>query len=155
MIKVLFGLALVLVAIVLKGLVNITLGDVLLLLAAPILLVYKMLGNRPSFFVYVGFLAGLLGAAAFVCGYIVVPLQYYYSLWGWYGVVAGVVATLLLPVQLFLFLGVALIKGDAWLYVGKFITEVIFGFAGMLLFASCLSASPWERFRKRDADTPA
>lgn len=149
MIKVVLASVLILGAIALKGIVNLALGDMLLSMAAPVLLFYKLLGNRPHFLMYVGFAAGLLGGAAFLWGYIAIPLQYYYSVWGWWGVLAGVVATLLFPVQILLFLGVAFVKGGAWLYVGKFITELLFAVAGALLFASSTSASPWARFRWR------
>ena len=156
MLKVLGAFVAVVAAILMKGLLNLAFTEILLTLAVPLIFLYKCLGNRPAFLVYVGFAAGFFGGLAFVFGYIVVPIQYYYAVWGWPGVVGGVIATILLPFQLVLFFAVAFFKGGAAVYIGKFISGVLFAIAGGLLFASCFSASPWARFqRKRAGDVGA
>ena len=149
MLKVIGALVAVVLAILMKGLLNLTLGDMLLIVAVPLMFFYKLFGNRPGFLIYVGFASGFLGGWAFIWGYIVVPIQYYYSVWGWPGVVGGVIATILLPFQLLLFFAVAFFEGGAAEYIGKFISGVLFAIGGMLLWLSVLSASPWERFRRR------
>lgn len=148
MLKVLGAFVLATIAIVMKGILNLSLGDMLLILAVPFVFLYKLLGNRPAVLSYVGIFAGFLGALAGIGGYIVVPIQYYYSLWGWSGVAAGIIATILLPFQLLLFFGVAFFKGGAAIYMGKFISGVLFAVSGLLLYKSIFSASLWERFRR-------
>lgn len=149
MLKVLGAFVLAAIAVAMKGVLNLSLGDILLILAVPFVFLYKLLGNRPEVLAYVGFFAGFLGALAFIAGYVVVPIQYYYSLWGWFGVAAGIIATILLPFQLLFFFGVAFFKGGAAIYLGKFISGVLFAVSGLLLFTSVHSTSPWERFRRK------
>ena len=151
MLKVFASLVVMVAAILLVGIWQVTLGGVALIVTWPLVFLYKLLGNRPGFLIYVGFLAGFLGGLAFIWGYIFVPIQYYYSLWGWGGVFVGVLATILLPFQLFLFFGVALFKGGAAIYIGNFLSDVLFGISGLLLYMSIFSASPWERFRLRNS----
>lgn len=155
MLKVFGAFVAAVLAILMKGLINLSLGEMLLILAIPFMFLYKVFGNKPAFLLFVGFFSGVLGAWDFIWGYIVIPIQYYYSLWGWSGVAAGVIATILLPFQLLLFFAVAFFKGGAAEYVGRFIAGVLFGITGLLLWISTLSASPWERFRRktvRDAE---
>lgn len=154
MLKVLGAFVAVILAILMKGLMNLSLGDMSLILAVPLMFLYKVLGNRPAFLIYVGFFCGFLGGWAFLWGYIVAPIQYYYSLWGWSGVVAGIIATILLPFQLLLFFAVAFFKGGAAEYIGKFLSGVFFAIAGLLrllLWSSVFSVSPWARFRRKTA----
>ncbi len=154
MLKVLGAFVAVVLAIFMEGLRNLSLGDMLLILAVPIMFVYKLLGNRPAFLIYVGIFCSFLGGWAFLWGYIVVPTQYYYSVWGWPGIVGGVVAAILLPLQLLMFFAVAYFKGGAAEYIGKFLSGVFFSIAGLMLWFSSFSASPWERFRRRNAVDP-
>lgn len=74
------------------------------------------------------------GAGAAFWGYVIVPIQYYYSVWGWGGVVVGVIAAILLPLELVLFFVVAFFKGGAAEYMGKFLAGICFGFVGLFLF---------------------
>lgn len=149
MLKVFGGFVAAVLAILMKGLWNLSLGEMLLIMAIPLMFLYKLFGNRPTFLLYVGFFSGFLGGWAFIWGYIVVPIQYYYSLWGWSGVAVGVIATILLPFQLLLFFAVAFIKGGAAEYIGRFISGVLFAVTGTLLWLSALSTSPWERLRRK------
>jgi len=131
--------------VLLKGLLNLSLSDVFVVLAIPMMLVFKVLGNRPAFFVYVAMLAGFAGGISFLYGYVIIPIRYYYGIWGWGGVVGGVLASLLLPFQLIIFLSVAYFKGGAVVYIGDFFAGILFGFAGLLLYLSPFTGSIWAR----------
>ncbi len=156
MIKVCIALALAVVGVLMKGLLHLSLVDAVLVLMIPFVFLYKLLGNRPHLLVYAGMLGAFAGAASFFYGYIIVPIQYYYSIWGWSGVVAGVIAALLLPLEFFLFLGVAFFKGGAAVYIGKFIGGICFGISGWLLFVGAVSQSPWSWLsRRKEADDAA
>ena len=135
--------------VLLKGLLHLSLGEITIALAVPVMLLYKLLGNRPSFFVYVGMVAGFLGGFAALWAYVVVPTQYYYQIWGWPGIVGGIIAVILVPAQLVLFLVVAFLKGGAAVYLGNFFAGICFGLAGMLLFNSAFSMSIWSYFLKK------
>ena len=149
MLYVLAAFAAVVAGILLKGLLYLSLGDILISLAVPVMLLYKLFGNRPSFFIYVGMIAGILGGFAVLWAYIIVPIQYYYQVWGWLGIVGGIVATLLLPVQLILFLVVTYIKGGAAMYLGNFFAGLCFGLAGLSLFNSAFSMPIWSYFLRK------
>jgi len=133
----------------LKGLMHLSLGEITIILAVPVMFLFKLFGNRPSFFTYGGLLAGILGGVAAFWAYVVVPIQYYYELWGWLGIAGGIVAVLLLPVQLIMFLVVAYIKGGAAVYLGNFFGGIAFAIAGMLLFNSAFSMPFWRYFWKK------
>jgi hypothetical protein len=135
--------------VLLKGLLHLSLGEILISLAVPVMLLYKLFGNRPSFFVYAGMIAGFLGGFAALWAYVVVPIQYYYQIWGWLGIVGGIVAVLLLPAQLILFLVVAFLKGGAAVYLANFFAGICFGLAGLLLFSSAFSMPIWSYFLRK------
>ena len=154
MLQVLIALVLTVVGVLMKGLLNLSLAEVALLLAAPCVFLYKLFGNRPGFLVYAAMIGAFGGGIAAFWGYVIVPIQYYYSVWGWGGVIAGVIAAILLPLELVLFFAVAYFKGGAAIYIGKFLAGICFGFAGLFLFNGAFAKSPWSWLskRKRDAD---
>jgi hypothetical protein len=156
MVKVIIAIVLVMTGIAVKGLMHMNLADLAVFIAIPFVFVFKLLGNRPKIFVIAGMIGVLGGGIAAFGGYIVAPIQYYYSLWGWGGVVAGVLAAILLPLEFFLFVGVALVKGGAAEYVGKFISGICFGFAGVLLLSAAITDSPctWFSKRKNGSESP-
>jgi len=155
MVKVLVALVIAAVGVLLKGLLNLSLADVLVVLAIPFVFLFKLFGNRPGFLVYAAMLGGFAGGVSVFWGYVIVPIQYYYSLWGWSGVAAGVIAAVLLPLEFFLFLGVAFFKGGAAEYMGKFFGGICFGLSGLFLFNSALSRSPWSWLARRKGETDA
>lgn len=156
MVKVLIAIVIATIGLLMKGLLNFSLADVLVILMIPFVFLYKLFGNRPSFLLYAAMLGAFAGGVSAFWGYIIIPIQYYYSLWGWGGVVAGVIAAFLLPLEFFLFLGVAFFKGGAAEYIGRFFGGICFGFAGTLLFWGAASRSPWNWLtrRKGEADAP-
>ena len=155
MVNLLVGLIIAIVGVLLKGLLNLSVADFLVILAIPFVFLFKLFGNRPGFLVYASMVGAFAGGISAFSGYIVVPIQYYYSLWGWGGVVTGVIAAILLPLEFFLFFGVALVKGGAAEYMGKFFGGICFGLAGLFLFNSAFSQSPWSWFSKRKGEADA
>ena len=146
-----FGLSAV--GILMKGLLHLSLADVVVILALPVMFLYKLLGNRPSFFAFGGIIGSFAGGISAFYGYVIVPIQYYYELWGWMGVVLGVVAFLLFIIpELILFLVVAYIKGEAAVYIGEFFSGICFGIAGVCLLNSAFSWSIWSRFSRKKSD---
>jgi len=139
----------VVAGVLLKGLIHLSLGEITIILVVPVMLLYKLLGNRPSFLIYGGLVAGLLGGFAAFWAYVVVPIQYYYELWGWLGIAGGTVAVLLLPAQLIMFLAVAYFKGGAAGYLGNFFGGIAFALAGMFLFNSAFSMPIWRYLWKK------
>jgi hypothetical protein len=144
MLQVLIALVAAVIGVLIKGLLNLSLAEVALLLAIPFVFLYKLFGNRPGFLVFAAMIGAFSGGAAAFWGYMIVPIQYYYSLWGWRGVVAGVIAAVLLPLELVLFFVVAFFKGGAAEYIGKFLAGICFGFAGLFLFSGAVAKSPWS-----------
>ncbi len=155
MVKVLVALVIAAVGVLMKGLLNLSLADVLVVLAIPFVFLFKLFGNRPGFLVYAAMLGAFAGGVSVFWGYVIVPIQYYYSLWGWGGVAAGVIAAVLLPLEFFLFLGVAFFKGGAAEHMGKFFGGICFGLSGLFLFNSALSQSPWSWLARRKGETDA
>lgn len=155
MIKVFVALVIAMIGVLLKGLLNLSLAEILVVAMIPFVFLYKLFGNRPGFLIYAAMLGSFAGGVSAFWGYVIVPIQYYYSVWGWGGVVAGVIAALLLPLEFFLFLGVAFFKGGAAEYVGKFFGGLCFGFAGLFLFLSAVSQSPWSWLSRRKDETDA
>ena len=155
MVKPLVALVIAAVGVLLMGLVNLTLVEVLVIVAVPFVFLFKLFGNRPAFLRYAGVLGAFAGAVSAFWGYVIVPIQYYYVLWGWGGVAAGVIATILLPLEFFLFLGVAFFKGGAAEYVGKFFGGICVGLSGQLLLNSAISQSPWSWLARRKGKTDA
>jgi hypothetical protein len=155
MLQVLMAFVLSVIGVLLKGLLNLTLAEVALFFAVPCVFFYKLFGNRPGFLVYVAMIGALGGAGAAFYGYVIVPIQYYYSVWGWIGVIAGVIAAILLPLELVLFFAVAYFKGGAAVYIGKFLAGICFGFAGIFLFNSAFAKSPWRWLSQRKSDADA
>lgn len=152
MLQVLIALVLTVIGVLMKGFLNLSLAEVALLLAVPCVFFYKLFGNRPGFLVYAAMIGALGGGVAAFYGYVIVPIQYYYSVWGWGGVIAGVIAAILLPLELVLFFAVAYFKGGAAVYVGKFLAGICFGFAGIFLFSGAFAKSPWRWLLQRKSD---
>jgi len=154
MLQVLIALIVAFLGVLMKGLLNLSLAEVALLFMIPFVFLYKLFGNRPGFLVYAAVIGAFGGGGAAFWGYVIVPIQYYYSLWGWGGVIAGVIAAILLPLELVLFFVVAFLKGGAAEYIGKFLAGICFGFAGFLLLNGAFAKSPWSWLsrRKREAD---
>lgn len=148
MIKVLVAFVVAIAGILLVGLLNLSIANVVVVFAVPFVFLFKLLGNRPLFFVYAAFIAAFAGGVSVFFGYIVAPIEYYFSIWGWVGVVAGVIAAILLPLQLFLFLSVAFLKGGAGVYLGQFLGGLCFGISGFLLYVGATSQSPWRWLSK-------
>ena len=155
MLQVLIALVLAVIGVLMEGLLNLSLAATALLLAAPCVFFYKLFGNRPSFLVYTAIIGAFGGGIAAFWGYVVVPIQYYHSVWGWGGVVAGVIAAILLPLEFVLFFAVAYFKGGAAVYIGKFLAGVCFGFASLFLFNGAFATSPWSWLSKRKRDPDA
>ncbi len=155
MIKVFVALVIAVIGILLKGLWNLSLAEMLVVAMIPFVFLHKLFGNRPSFLIYAAILGAFAGGVSAFWGYVIVPIQYYYSVWGWGGVVAGIIAALLLPLEFFLFLGAAFFKGGAAAYIGKFFGGICFGLAGLFLFHSGASQSPWHWLSRRKAETDA
>jgi hypothetical protein len=154
MIRIFVAFAFAVVGILLQGLLRMSIAEGIVVLTLPIVLLYKLLGNRPHFLIYFVFVAIFAGALAGIHGYIIVPIQYYYSVWGWPGVIAGIIATLLLPLQIVLFLGVALIKGGGAEYIAKFFGGLCFALSAAFVAHGAFSVSPWSKlanWRKRDS----
>lgn len=152
MLYVIVAFVAVVVGVFLKGLFHLSLGEITIILAVPLMFIYKLLGNRPSFLMYGGIVAGLLGGFTAFWAYVVIPIQYYYDLWGWLGIAGGIVAVLLLPAQLIMFLAVAYLKGGAAVYLGNFFGGIAFALAGMFLFNSAFSLPIWRYFWKKEID---
>lgn len=155
MIKVFVALTITVIGVLLKGLLNLSLAEILMIAMIPFVFLYKLLGNRPGFLIFAAALGAFAGGVSAFWGYVIVPIQYYYSVWGWGGVVAGVIAALLLPLEFFLFLGVAFFKGGAAAYIGKFFGGICFGLAGLFLFHSAASESPWSWLSRQKSETDA
>jgi len=140
------------IGVFLIGLLHLSLAEITVVLAVPVMFLYKLFGNRPSFFVLGGVAGGIAGSLAAFWAYVVVPIQYYYDIWGWPGVVGGIVAVILVPAQLILFLAVAIIKGGALVHIFKFFGGICLGSAGILLFNSGFSTPMWSVFFKRKSN---
>lgn len=155
MLYILVGLVAAVIGVLMKGLSHLSLADVAVLIAIPLVFLYKLFGNRPSFLIYAAVLGSFAGGVSAFWGYVIIPIQYYYSLWGWVGIVAGVIAVLLLPAQLVLFLVVAFFKGGAAVYVGNFLSGICFGLGGLFLFNSAFGKSPWSWLSRGKSGTDA
>jgi len=155
MLQVLIALVLTVIGVLMKGLLNISLAEVALLLSVPCVFFYKLFGNRPGFLVYAAMIGALSGGVAAFYGYVIVPIQYYYSVYGWGGVIAGIIAAILLPLELVLFFAVAYFKGGAAVYIGKFLAGICFGVAGIFLLNGAFTRSPWRWLSQRRSDTDA
>jgi hypothetical protein len=153
MIKIFIAFIITIIGILLKGLWNLSLAEMLVFAMVPFVFLYKLFGNRPSFLIYAAIIGSFAGGVSAFCGYVIVPIQYYYSVWGWGGVITGIIATLLLPLEFFLFLGVAFFKGGAAAYIGKFFGGICFGLVGLFLFQSAISQSPWYWLSRRRTET--
>jgi hypothetical protein len=155
MLQILIALLLIVVGILIKGLLNLSLYEVALLLATPCVFLYKLFGNRPSFLIYAAMIGAFGGGISAFFGYVIVPIQYYYSICGWSGVVAGIAAAIPLPLGLIIFFAVACFKGGAAVYIGDVLAGICFGLAGHFLFVSALIKSPWSWLSRtnRKADT--
>lgn len=149
MLLVLASFVIAVVGLLLTGVMNLTLANALVLLALPFVFVYKLLGNRPSILFIAAVLGAIGGGLSAFWGYFVVPTLYYFTLWGWSGVVIGVIAGLLIPLQAVLFIGAAIVNGDAGVYVGKFLGGLCFGLTGMLMFRGAAAQSPWRWLARR------
>lgn len=99
MLQILIALVLTVIGVLMKGLLNLSFAEVALLLAVLCVFFYKLFGNRPGFLVYAAMIGALGSGVAFFYGYVIVPIQYYYWVWGWSGVIAGVIAAILLPLE--------------------------------------------------------
>ncbi len=120
------------------GLLNLSIANAVVIVAVPFVFIYKLFGNRPSFFMFAAFAAAFAGGFSLLHGYIIAPIEYYYSIWGWGGVVAGVIAAILLPLEAVLFLAVTYFKGGAGIYVVHFFGGICFGISGFLLYAAAM-----------------
>ena len=144
MIQVLIAIFFIIAGVLMKGLINLSFSEIIIVLSVPCVFIYKLFGNRPSFLVFAGMLGAFCGGIAGFYGYIVVPIQYFYSIWGGGGIVVGVIAAILLPINWLIFLFVAYLKGSATVYIAKFVAGVCFGLAGVLIFNGSISKSPWS-----------
>ena len=152
MVKVFVALVLAVIGVLMKGLMNLSLADMFVFLMIPLVFLYKLLGNRPGFFAHAATLGMFAGGMSAFFGYVVAPIQYYYSVWGWGGAIAGIVAALLLPLEFFLFLGVAFFKGGAANYMGQFFGGIFFGLTGFILYYGAVSESPWNSLFRRKGE---
>lgn len=155
MLQVLIALVLTVIGVLMKGLLHLSFAEIVLLLAVPCVFFYKLFGNRPGFLVYAAMIGALCGGIAGFYGYVVVPIQYYYLVYGWGGVIAGLIAAILLPLELVLFFIVAYFKGGAAVYIGNFLAGICFCFAGIFLFNGAFAQSPWRWLSQRKGDTDA
>lgn len=153
MLQILIALVLTVIGVLMKGLLNLSFAEVALLLAVLCVFFYKLFGNRPGFLVYAAMIGALGSGVAVFYGYVIVPIQYYYWVWGWSGVIAGVIAAILLPLEIVLFIAVAYFKGGAAVYIGKFLAGICFGLAGLFLFNGVFAKSPWRWLSQRKSDT--
>lgn len=152
MLQVIFALALTVIGVLMTGYIHLSLAEVVLLLAAPCVFIFKLFGNRPRFLVFAAYIGAICGGLAFFEGYVVVPIHYYYSVWGWGGVIAGIIAAILLPLEFVLFFAAAYFKGGAADYIGMFLAGICFGFAGLFLFNGVCAKSPWGWLSKFKRD---
>lgn len=118
-------------AIFVRGLDDSSYGELLLLLLSLLAFVYRAFGGRPSLLSFAPIFGAYLAGFGFLWCYVVVPIQYYYSLWGWFGALVGVIAA---PFEVGLFPAIALLKGGSALYVARFISGILSGIAGIFLF---------------------
>jgi hypothetical protein len=137
----LVALVVAFVGVLMKGFVNLALADIVVILMIPLVLIYKLLGNRPAFLEYAGIVGLVAGISAGWWGVLVVPIQYLYSIWGWSGASVGAI---LAPVSPVIFLGVAFWKGGAVEYVGKFLAGSCFAATGLLLMRGAVGKSSWS-----------
>lgn len=136
------------VGVLLKGLMNLSIGELGVLLGIPVIFFYKLLGNRPSFLAIASWPIAICAGGAGIYAYFIVPMLYYYKLWGYFGIFIGIVAAILVPIEAILFLGVALFKGGAVLYICHFFAGISFAMAGLCLFNSTFTPSIWRTFTK-------
>lgn len=139
MMKIFFSIIFAFLGIILKGLLNLSLAELLLILMIPVIIIYKISGSSKTSFAYAAFIAAFAGGLSALWAYIIVPIQYYHAIWGLKGIVVGIIATILLPLQFFLFLFVALFKGGAFLYICKFFAGIFFGLSGFFAFKTIIS----------------
>jgi hypothetical protein len=141
MFKVFFAVVMAIAGVLLVGLLNLSIANMAVILVIPFVFIFKLFGDRPLLFAYATYIGVLAGGVSMFHGYILVPIQYYYGIWGWGGVAAGVVAAILLPLEAVLFLVTAYIKGGSGHYVGQFLGGICFGIAALLVFLATMQKS--------------
>jgi hypothetical protein len=135
-----YAIVIVTVGLLVEGLINVSVADILVVLAIPFVCLYRLLGRRPRFLRYVGNVAMFAGAVSAIYGFAWAPTRYYYGLWGWSGILLGVIAAVVVPLQPIVLLATAFIKGGAAIPIAKLLSGICFGIAGRLL--SIASATP-------------
>lgn len=142
------GTVLLIGGVALKGLINLTLPEMVLFLGPPILLIYKLLNNHPSFLVHGLWLFGLCGSLAGLNSEIFVPTIYYYQHWGLMGVALGIVTGVLIPIQIVLFPIIAILKGKAIVAVCHFFAKFLFLGSGLVFYRAFLTPPLWTSLKE-------
>lgn len=81
MLQVIIAFVFAVVGILMKGLLNLSLAYVAVSFAIPIVFLYKLFGNRQCFLLYAAIIGAFAGGVSAFYGCVIVPIQYYYSIW--------------------------------------------------------------------------
>lgn len=144
MLQLLLALFFVAVGVLVEGLANLNIGEIIVLCAWPVLFTHKLLGNRPALLAGLGKITWFAGAMAAAFAYFIVPIMYYQVVWGWPGVVAGIVCAILAPLQLILFVVASAFNDGSAPYAVRFIGGLSFGLAAFLMMGAATQPSPWR-----------
>lgn len=151
MLQIVAALFFVALGVVLEGLANLNLGEIIVLCAGPVLFVHKLFGNRPAVLAGVGKIAWWAGAMAAAYGYFIVPIMYYQVIWGWKGVAGGIVCAILAPLQLVLMMVASYLNDGSAPYLSQFFGALAFGLAAFMFLGAAGQPSPWRFLARKHA----
>ncbi len=128
-----------------KGLMNLDLSQILIILCLPVLFIFLLFNRQPAWLGFFAIVAGCMGGIEFIYGYFISPILYYFSIAGWFGVLGGILTALLAPIHGPIFLIVAWLVGESLSYVADFFSSILFAVASLFIYTSPFSETPWEK----------
>lgn len=145
--RLLIALIFCVLGILMQGLINLDLGQIIIILSVPAMLIFLLLNRSPSWLWFFFLLAGCLGGIEFLHGYFITPIAYYYYIAGWLGGLAGVVTAILAPLHGPIFLMTSWLVGESADYIGDFFSGLFFALTSLFVYSAPFSEPLWEKIK--------